>query len=178
MQLARGDAAGLRAFDTSMDGFWRSFLVVFLVAPLYLIAERSELKLTEDIGAEAVDADPGFYLARLATLGVIWIAYPVVMVFLARLLRLGHRYAAYIVVYNWTSLLTILVMMPPVLLYAVGLIPGAIAVLFNLVATLWVLYYRFYVARTALETSVPTAIGLVVVDVLLSLTIDLASGRL
>ena len=75
------------------------------------------------------------------------------------------------------TILTILVMMPPVLLYAIGLIPGALAVLLNLAATLWVLYYRFYVARTALETTVPTAIGLVLVDVLLSLTIDLASGR-
>lgn len=177
LQLARGNATGLRAFDTSMEGFWRSFLVVFLVAPLYLVAEHAELSLTRDFGAEPVEPDLSFYLARLTTLGLIWIAYPVVMVFLARLLKLGHRYAAYIVVYNWTSLLTILVMMPPVLLYAIGLIPGALAVLLNLAATLWVLYYRFYVARTALETTVPTAIGLVLVDVLLSLTIDLASGR-
>jgi len=36
-RLARFDAGGMRYFDASIDGFWRSFFAAVLIAPFYLI---------------------------------------------------------------------------------------------------------------------------------------------
>ena len=37
LRLARGDASGLGFFDTSIDGFWRSFRAGVICYPLFLI---------------------------------------------------------------------------------------------------------------------------------------------
>ena len=37
LKLARGDASGLGCFDTSVDGFWRSFRAAVISYPFFLI---------------------------------------------------------------------------------------------------------------------------------------------
>jgi hypothetical protein len=178
IRLARGDATALQLLDTSMAGFWRSFGAIFIVAPIYLIAMTAEMQLSEAVAGVGMTPDFGFYLARLVTLGIDWIAYPAAMVFVARMLALSRVYAAYIVAYNWTSVVIVVVLTAPALGFSIGLLSATLASIASLIITLWALYFRFYVARIALGAPVGTAIGLVIFDFALSLSINLASEGL
>lgn len=172
VMLARGDAGGHRLFDHSIEGFWRSFSAILLIAPAYLLTIRSERILTASVGGEVPEPDAGFYLLRFVILIVEWFAYPVAMIGLAKLLSLGHRYVPYIIAYNWTSVVIAAVFLVPGLLLTSGLIPPGLAQLFFLAASIWTFYFRYSVARSALETGAATAIGLVIFDFLLGLLIN------
>jgi len=176
--LARGNTDGVRAFDTSISGFWRSFSAIIVIAPIYLVILRAELERTGRGAALGHDSDIGFYFSQLASLGVDWLAWPIAMVFLARLLGLGERYAGYVVVYNWSTLLIASAYLLPALLFVVGVLPNQLAAAINLVVWFWALYFHFYVARHLLATTLGTAIGLVIVNMLLSFMINVASNDL
>ena len=42
-RLAHLDASGLKYFDTSLDGFWKSFFAAVLVAPAYALIVVTEI---------------------------------------------------------------------------------------------------------------------------------------
>lgn len=176
--LASGDAGGYRQFDHSMEGFWRSFAAIFLIAPLALASGPAELMIAAEFGEVEREPDIGFHLWRLVMLGADWVAYPIAMVGLAKLLGVGQRYALYIIAYNWSSVMVAVVMIAPLLLFYLGIAGAGFAIVLNLAATLWALWFRFWVARTALEVNVPAAAGLAVFDFLLSMTILILAERL
>ena len=172
LQLARGDAGGHRLFDHTFEGFWRSFAAIILFAPAYLLSIRTDLIIDNALGRTVPEAGVEFYFLRFIVLVVEWVAYPVAMVAMARMLALGHRYVPYIIAYNWTSVLVAAAVVPPRVLFSVGLIAAGFTQLLYMVALIWAFYFRYSVARTALETSIPTAIGLVIFDFLLGLLIN------
>lgn len=170
VRLARGDAAALGHFNMSVEGFWRSFAAIILVAPIYLAISS----LSPDAGAAEVAPAP----VRLFILAVEWVAFPLAMVLVARLLDLQQRYAGYIIVYNWSSVPAMAVLLPPFLLYSLGLIgPQALFSLF-IALSLAVAYYRWLIARITLEIGGGVAAGIVVFDFAVSLLAGTLTQRL
>ncbi len=77
MGLARGDATAISRFPNSEPAFWRSFAAIVLVAPLNLLS--TTLRASGDVS--------GSYLfANASTILVQWVAFPLLMVIIARLL--------------------------------------------------------------------------------------------
>jgi hypothetical protein len=105
------------------------------------------------------------------TLG--WVAFPVAAIFLTRLLGLGARYVALIVAGNWSAVLQ------AALLAATALVANMFAdqsaAMIRLAATAVAVAYHWFVFRTALETTGGIAFGLVVVDLLLAVLLNLAT---
>jgi hypothetical protein len=165
------DADGYRLFSQSEAGFWRSFSAVVIIAPLYLYAGTVQIALPD----EAVPAPPSL-VAAMVGLVLQWVGWPLAMVPIARWLGLAHAYARYIIAYNWSSVLVVAVMVPPLMLLDVGLIGPGFAALLAFLLTLVALYYRWYVALTAFETTGIVAAALVVADVVLSLLINSLLG--
>ena len=98
------------------------------------------------------------------------------MAVVARYAGLAHNYARYIVVYNWSSILVMAMHMVPVMLLVFGVsMLGAASILFFAVYAV-ALYYRWYIAQTALETSGAVAWSLVLGDLVLSIGIDKLIG--
>lgn len=172
-RLVLRDPDGMKEFDLTLSGFWLSFSAALVAAPLYLMLLLMEHQLLP----EAPPA--GDYLAiKAVSYAVSWVAYPLLMVPVARALGLGHAYTGFIIAYNWSAVIIMLILLPPFALYAVQGISAGAAGFLNLMATFAVLYYRWFLTRTALATTGGLALGLVVIDLLLSVVIDMAGNRL
>lgn len=179
-ELALGRAGGLAYFENSFDAFWRSFAVIFLVAPIYLmqvLAERSNLFAGGLVDPETYSS--GLYFSVKALVLVIdWFAFPVLMVGIARLLNLTVRYGIYITVFNWSSLLIVLAMTPPFVAWTFGLVGDFMANILTLGILMLVLRFRWFIARVALGVTPVTAAGLVFAEFLLSILINQSGNRL
>ncbi len=173
--LANRDVSGYGCFNVTADGFWRSFIAIPLVAPLYLYAVGAEAGIAADGGEGGPGSDGsalGFYLANAIALVVEWAIYPIALALVAKTLGIARRYAVYVIAYNWSSVLIVAAFLPPVLLYDAGLVGVGGALLLNFVVMLAALYYRWFIARTALETTGALAAGLVASDLVLSVSVN------
>ncbi len=168
------DEDGMEAFDTSYEGFWASFWTIALTAPLYLFTLLLEPMVLAAAGPDA-PAPPAsqatFLVSELTGYVLSWIAFPVVMIYITKLLRLGQRYVPLIVAYNWTVMLLSLIALPPHILFALGLISLESLVILSVVVFTLSIYVRWLVVRIALFTSGVTAFGIVALDILTGLLI-------
>lgn len=166
--LARREPRGMHWFNLTIEGFWRSFVSLLLAYPGFLAMTACERTLM------ATQPDLGRYLTIQTVVYVLQgIAFPIAMIFLARLLRLGATYVPFIIAYNWSNVWVTVLLLPPLLLLAFD--GREIGGILNILASAASVYYRWFVTRTALATGGATALGLVVIDVILSVLISFAA---
>lgn len=172
-RLAHFDRGGMAYFDGSVDGFWRSFFAALIVAPLYAVM------LGLRYAAAGEPGDPVHYgLIEAVSYLVSWFSYPVAMHALTGLLDCRDRFLGYMVAYNWSLVLQNAVLVPIAMLNALQVVgPDAAGVLW-LVAIVAVLAYLWFIARAGLEVPPLTAVGIVSIDVLLSLLVSGVTDRL
>ncbi len=128
-RVMKGEAEALQQFDLSADGFWRSFLVIFLLLPFYFLSLISEQSLMLEInlerGQEAAEIATGgalLYIGKTLSLFVDWVTFPLVLAVLAGSIGLKRTYGPYIVVRNWSTLIILLPQTLLNLLYLAGII--------------------------------------------------------
>jgi hypothetical protein len=163
--LAPGDNAALGHFDLSADGFWKSFAAALVVAPAYVLVLLDQYRFTgwpENAWATA--------LAELVSFAGGWVAFPLAAISLTRLLGLSARYVPLIVANNWSAVIQVALYTAVVVVGTI--LPPELRTLALFTATILVLTYQWFVIRTALVTTGLTAFGLVVFDVLLSITVS------
>jgi len=163
LRLAVGDRGGLGSFDTTIEGFWRSFRAAVIAYPLYLVLVA--LRITEAQWAEAG-------LARILVVETIayviaWTAFALLMLQLSRMFDRERHYLAFMVVYNWSQIPQTLLIMFVALNRVSGVFPPAVAQFADLVASAALLVYEWYIARVALGANGLQAALVVILDVLL-----------
>lgn len=179
-RLFVSDAEGLKAFDTSTEGFFRSFTVLVLMAPIYLLlalSERSIIPVMRDAGADPLN-EGVFFAVRAASYVADWFVYPILMVFVARWLGLTRNYAIFIVVRNWTSLPVLAAITLPSLLFAIGVLDVLSLVLLHYALFAVALRYSWIITSLALEASGWVAAALVALDFVVSLFIGRVADAL
>ena len=161
LRLARGDPRGLAAFDDSLDGFWSSFRAAVICYPLFLV-----LLALRDSPAGPGSA-PGWRILAVETIAFVisWVAFPLLMLPLARWLGREHRFLLFMVSYNWCQVPQTVLFVAVGLAIAAGL--SASAALLELAAAIAVLVYEWYVARVALALGRGRATLVVVADLVL-----------
>ncbi len=170
-RLAFLDQSGMRHFNLSVDGFWRSFFAAVLVAPGFAL-----------LVAEKLDARPGpldlgwAALVQIVAYGLSWAAFPLAAVLLTQLLGLSRNYVALIIALNWASVLQVGVFLSALMLEL--MMPGLVDGLILLLVTGAILFYQWFVTRAALETTGGIALLLVLVDLILNTAINLSAERL
>ena len=179
-RIARMDQNALNYFNMSVEGFWRSFLAVLIVLPLYvvfLVLNLGQLSGMELPTGSATSKE--LYVAiKLAAHILGWLAFPIVMIPISRLMDLSQSYVPYIIVWNWSNVLVMAVILPAVLLFPPSAQSGQSAKLILMAAQITVLFYGYLVARAGLQCKILTAIGVVMLDLLLGLLFNLLAGRL
>jgi hypothetical protein len=161
-------------FDLTTDGFYRSFAAMLIVLPLNVITDviDDQFEIAERLrqGGSTMD-QPAYGLgdAMFSTmaLSIKWLLFPIAMIFLLRYLGLAQRYSALIIAHNWTTVVIWLLYLPPFLLHVAGFISLTQLIDLNLILLGFTLYYRFYVAQTALGTTWLLAAGIAMIDFLL-----------
>ena len=173
LRLARFDAAGLDYFNASVSGFWRSFFAAAIIAPFFVAL------LIARIADEGADLPVARYLILEATAYVIaWVAFPLVMVYLVRIMGFEARYFRYIVAYNWCGVVQNAVYLPIAIFGYMGAINADIANTLALTTLVWILAFTWFVTRNALDAPPGVAAGIVGLDFLLGLVIDAVANRM
>jgi hypothetical protein len=163
LRLARGDRRGLGFFDTSIDGFWRSFRAGLICYPLYLIL------LSFRIAAPVWAASGVVAVLTVETIAFVisWVAFPLLILPLSRWLDRDDRFLPFMVAYNWSQIPTTVLFVLVGLDGATGLLPPLAAQFAGLLAAIAVLFYEWFIARVALAVTGAQAILVVIVDLIL-----------
>lgn len=166
-RLAHLDPAGMRCFNISVAGFWRSFFAAVLVAPLFILLLSVAYPRLET-------PPPLIRFAAAESIGYViaWVAYPLMMAWITRRLDCWDRYIGYIVAYNWAAVLQNAVFIPVHMLWMTGVVPAEAGFLLWLVVFGAILVYLWFIARTALGLTPLGASGIVALDILLSLFVS------
>ena len=170
-RLARLDGSALRWFTISLPGFWHSFMAALLVAPPFalILALRFEPEIME----------PGNYcLIESVSYILGWLVFPVIMIPVCWALSLGTHYITYITVYNWSAVVQVSAILPVVILDTSGFLPPTLSTFVGLLVTGALLFYQWFIARTALQAPPALALAVVVIDLLLGLIVTLGIERL
>ena len=173
-RLARLDAGGMAYFDASLEGFWRSFYAAAFVAPFFA------LLLALRYADGMVAASPLRYAAIEAIVYVIaWLAFPVAMLTVVRMLGREKRLIGFIVAYNWAAVLQNALYLPIPMMGMTGVLTVNAANGLGMLALLLILGYTWFITKTALEVSATVAAGIVALDLGLSIFItSVADGML
>ena len=169
--LARFDAVGIKYFEPTLEGFWRSFWAAGLVGPFFLLlllikySQINGLTLVHHITIESF----AYVIA--------WIIFPLVIAGLTRHLNCAKNYISFIISYNWCSAIQHGIYLPIAILGYAGMLSAGLGNLLALSAITWVLVYTFFIVKTVLNVSRITAFGIVVLDVLLGLLLETITNR-
>jgi hypothetical protein len=149
----------MRFFDQSIRGFWRSFYVAVLAAPLWIIDSLIQLSNGHLSGGLA-----RFTIAEFIGYVISWVAYPIAAFYLSRFLDREEQYVGFIVAYNWSSLVQSAAQTTALVIASASLLPFGLGDLVYYGVVLAILVYEWFVTRTALGVSTIVAAGFVGLD--------------
>lgn len=173
LDLLNSRAEGLKFFDMSERGFWRSFVAIWLTLPAYIVTlafERLRLGLLRS-GHPLLDS---LWLDLVVAFGHIagFLALPIAMIWVSRWLRLTHRYVPFIIVNNWIMVISQLVLAVPPMLLLLGFATPALAGLFSLVFAIVVLRLQWFATKATLGVTGLAAFGIVVLGIILNTCVE------
>ena len=177
-RLLRNEPDALRYFDTSTEGFWRSFAAIVFIFPAYLLTALADRQAM--VGDPTIDAgnDALFWVAKIVSLGLDWVSLPILLAALAGFLDMKRQYPVYIVVRNWATVLMMLPFAAISILNILGLVSVEVMLLPSLAALGFTLWFGYVIARRTLQVGVDVAIGMVLLDFLVSIGVVRIVGRI
>ena len=172
VRLVRLDTQALAYFGDTAADFWRSFLAAAVVAPLFLL-----YLVIRFFESETGGSFPAYLFAQMLAYAIAWLAFPLVMLYAAPVLQKEDRMVRYLVAYNWLSLIQNGVYLPVVMLGITGTFAQGLSNFLAMIALIWVLGMTLFVTRKALEVPFGMAAGIVVMDLLLGVLIEVLTSR-
>ena len=164
-RLMWGDGGGLYMLDRTREGFWRSFRVMLLVAPLQVFC----LLIVYD-RAQTIAPDSTIVLIEALRYVIEWTAFPVILLEIARLAGWRGRYIGAVVALNWASV-------PVIIFSTVRLTIGEVApswlgsALGLMLMGLFV-YWLTRILREALALGIGQAVALALLNLWISITLE------
>jgi hypothetical protein len=174
LRLAVGDRVGLACFDRSLDGFWRSFRAAVICYPLYLVLLAMRVSLDE------WQRSGGWRIVTVETIGYViaWVAFPLLMLSVTRLIGRAHRFFDFMVPYNWSQIPQSALLVLAGIEAESGILGAQAGETIDVIAAIATLVYEWYIARVALETTGSAAAFVVLVDLVLGVALSRVSGSL
>ena len=162
-RLLVGDRSGMRFFNPSRVGMFRSFAALVAIFPvncgLQFLAISNAGWVNQVDWAKYVPAQVIAYV-------IVCTGFPLLMFYVADMLDRRERFASFLVAYNWSSIVRVGILTPAVVLAYTDVLPDDFEQYFLQVVWIGILVYSGYVARVALNIGVFIAIGIVVGDLI------------
>lgn len=164
LRLAGRDTGGYGYFDTSLKGFWRSFTSAILSVPAYVVLTATR--------TDPVQVDASAYVL-IEGIGYVigWFAFPLAMLYVSDTLDRRERYTTFMVATNWATSIQLALIALIAGLQGIGILSEGLGGFFTLVATLWILSFQWFIARSALDVSAFVAAAVVLLDLAIGLTV-------
>ena len=171
-RLALFDPRGLDCLDRDATGATRSFFAGPIIFPAYLILRMLRVPIFENVDLE------DFIVLEALAFVVSWVGYALIMTLVARALDRDHRYLDFLTAYNWAMVIQIGVLLPTVAVVTIMPFSQSAGDTLAFGVTAALLLYQWFVARTALQISVPAAIGVVALDMVVGLVVSGFADRI
>lgn len=168
LRLARLDSGAMSYFERTPAGFWKSFFAAVIVAPGFAIIIAYEL------GQSEIELEAGalrLLLVQTLTYVLGWAAFPVIVHQICEATGKRDAYIGYIVAFNWSKVIQMAVLLPSIGLIALGA-PGG-GWLLRLAVSFLILFYEWFITRTALGVTAMGAVGFVALDIMIDLIIHM-----
>lgn len=165
-RLMWGDGGGMYMLDRTREGFWRSFRVMLLVAPLQVFCLLIVYDRTQTIAADST-----IVLIEALRYIIEWTAFPVILLEIARLAGWSGRYIGAVVALNWASV-------PVIILSTLRLTIGSVAPSWlgsalGLILMGFFVYWLTRILRETLALSAGQAIALALLNLWISITLEI-----
>ncbi len=174
-RLMWGDGGGLYMLDRTREGFWRSFRVALLIAPLQVFCLLIAYQRTDTVASDSL-----VILTEALSYIIEWTAFPVVLLEIARRAGWTPRYIGAVVAMNWANV--------PMIVFgtmtaAIGeVVPAWLASGVELVLTVMGVFWLTRILRGTLSIGIGQAVALSVLNYWISFTLFIlvagAVGRL
>jgi hypothetical protein len=162
-RLARGDVGGIGYFNGTRQGFWRSFLAMAIVAPLF----ASVLLLIYE-GAPDQYEPVRFFSVHAIGYVAAWFVFPLIMFHVVQAIDRSGRFFAFIAAYNWASVIQNFIYIPVVVVAQIDVIPTDLTYFLIFVIKTLVFVYTWFIARSALGITAPLAAAIAAGDLVLA----------
>lgn len=171
--LLRFDPKAWTYFDKSPRGFWMSFSIAFLLAPIQLAHEV----LMYSARKPTLDFIP-YMVVQVLAYTLSWTLLPFAMLYVTRLLNRTPRYLWHMVPYNWMQLPLGLLLFSAQLLVDTHILPvGVVAFLSPIILVAFAVYGTF-IAAIGLQIATGTALAIVVLDFMMGQIADQIINRI
>jgi hypothetical protein len=173
LDLLNSRAEGLKSFDMSEHGFWRSFAAIWLTLPAYVVSlafERLRLGLLQP-DHPLLD---NLWLDVIVAIGHVagFLALPLAMIWISRMLRVTQAYVPFVIVTNWIAVIGQLVLSVPAMLLLLGWATPALASMFSLAFAIIILRLQWFATKATLGLSSLNAFGIVLLGIVLNALVD------
>jgi hypothetical protein len=168
LDLLNSRSEGLKSFDMSERGFWRSFTAIWLTLPAYVISLAIErMRLGAVPNGSLLD---NLWVDAVVAMGHVggYVALPLAMIFIARTFRLTGRYVPFVIVTNWISVIGLLVLSLPTMLLLLGWATPPLASLFSLAFAVIIIRIQWFATKETLGLSSLPALAIVFFGILLN----------
>jgi hypothetical protein len=153
----RRDPAALLSFDNTMEACLRSFRLMAVTAPLYVVyslIRYANLTVTIDTG-ELIAIETMSYVIN-------WLLYPVIFYEVARRRGWLERYPRYIAALNWTNLPGIVIAIAAIVIKMI--VPTAIGGILEIALQALFFYWFLVITRLTLGADWAMAVVLLAVN--------------
>jgi hypothetical protein len=169
MDLLNSRTEGLKSFDMSEDGFWRSFAAILLTLPAYIVSVAFERLRLGVLQPDHPLLD-NFWIDAVVALGHVigFIALPVAMIWVTRSFRLTGAYVPFVIVTNWITVIGQLALSVPAMLLLLGWATPALASIFSFAFVVIILRLQWFATKATLQVPSLPAFGIVLLGIMLS----------
>jgi len=169
LDLLHSRAEGLKSFDMSERGFWRSFAAIWLTLPAYVVSlafERVRLGLLEPDRSLLGN----IWIDLVVALGHVagFVALPLAMIWITRSLNLTKAYVPFVIVTNWITVMGLLVLSLPAMLLLLGWATPPLASVFSLAFAVIIVRMQWFATKATLGVSGLAAFGIVLLGIVLN----------
>ncbi len=169
LDLLHSRAEGLKSFDMSERGFWRSFTAIWLTLPAYVVSlafERMRLGLLQPDRSllDNVWLDVVVALGHVASFA----ALPIAMIWIARTFNLTKAYVPFVIVTNWITAMGLLILSVPAMLLLLGWATPELASIFSLAFAVIIVRMQWFATKATLGLSSLPALGIVLFGIVLN----------
>ena len=167
-QFAKFDRAAVQYFENTPEAFWRSFYAAAIALPAY------GLLVLLNFAENPVNASGlRILVVEFSAYVIGWTLFPLIMIRLTDTLNRFDRYFAFMAAWNWAIVLQIFLFLAITALIASGVIPPQVSGFVSLIALIAILIYQGFIALAALNISVPAAVVILAIDLLVALVLNL-----
>jgi len=166
-KIALIDKKCFNFFSGTEEGFWRSFQAAAVIAPLHLIYEWGLY-----INSENTSPFLRVFTIEILEYVILWVLYPLVMIYISKALKREEKYFIYMTAYNWFQMGIGLILMPIVILSVFGKINLQASNILETIIFLSYIFYSIFIAREALKIPTGSSLSIVLIDILLTLMVS------